>query len=116
MYKCTKFTLHKNLITPAYFLLYPGTVTLPFVQLPDPQSDVMQAVRYRVFCRLWLQQLLHIVIGKPCNDLCWTCQKNSMAIMKMANTSDCQKQKVLFIIHYTEDKKVANIHINFLDY
>ena len=57
-------------------------------------SDVMQPVSYWTFCRYWLKRLSHIVIGKPCSDLCWTCQQNSMAIMKLANASDHQKQKV----------------------
>ena len=57
-------------------------------------TDVMQPVSYRTFCRYWLKQLPHIVIGKPRSDLCWTCQQNSTAIMKLANTSDRQKQKV----------------------
>ena len=50
------------------------------------------------------------------SDLCWTCQANSVAIMKMANISYCQKKKVHFTVHYTENNKVANIHINFIDY
>ena len=57
-------------------------------------SDVMHPVSYRTFCRYWLKRLSHIVIGKPRSDLCWTCQQNSMAIMKLANASDHQKQKV----------------------
>ena len=55
----------------------------------------MQPVAYRTFCRLWTEQLGYIVVGKPRSDLCWTCQQNSMAIMKMANMMDREKEKVL---------------------
>ena len=54
----------------------------------------MQPVAYRTFCRYWQLQLGYIVIGKPCSDLCWTCQQNSLAIMKMANMADKDKEKV----------------------
>ena len=44
MYKCTKFTLHKNLITPACFLLYLenlGLLSVTVVRLPDPESVML---------------------------------------------------------------------------
>ena len=57
------------------------------------EDSELQPVSYRTFCRYWRLQLRHVVIGRPRTDLCWTCQQNSMAITKMANTSDQQKEK-----------------------
>ena len=54
----------------------------------------LQLVSYRSFCRYWHLLLPHIVNGKPRSDLCWTCQQNSMTIMKMANNTDREKDLV----------------------
>ena len=56
----------------------------------------MKPVAYRTFCRLWTQQLGYIKIGKPQSDLCWTCQQNSLAMMKMVNMMDRETDKVLY--------------------
>ena len=56
----------------------------------------LQLVSYRTFCRYWLELLPHIVTGKPRSDLCWTCQQNSVAIMKMANNTDDEKEQVCY--------------------
>ena len=89
MYKCTKFTMHKNLITPAQFLLYSENLELlllPVVKPPDlPVCDVMQSrqcVRVSVDSGYSSCELSHIVIRKPHSDLRWTCQRNSMAYKK----------------------------------
>ena len=94
MYKCTKFTIDKNLITPAYFLLHsdnPGTVTLPVVKPLDPESEMLcnpgSVIEFSVDSGYSSCKLSHIVIRKPHNDLCCICQKNSIAIMKIVNTS-----------------------------
>ena len=65
----------------------------------------MQPVAYRTFCRYWLLQLDHIVIGKPSSDVCWTCQQNSLSIMKIANMTDKDKEKVIKI-HETVNIKL----------
>ena len=62
MYKYTKFTLHKNLITPGYFILCSEDLKLLLCLLWNHQIQsvwcyAIQAVWYRVFCIFWLQQL-----------------------------------------------------------
>jgi len=56
----------------------------------------LRPVAYRTFCRYWLELLPHIVISKPRSDLCWTCQQNSTAIMKLTNRSDREKERVFY--------------------
>ena len=49
---------------------------------------------YRTFCRVWQKYKPRIVITKPKSDLCWTCQRNSMAITTAANRSESEKLEV----------------------
>ena len=51
-------------------------------------------VAYRTFCKYWQDLLPHVIISKPRCDLCWTCQQNSTAIMKVTNRSDHEKERV----------------------
>ena len=61
----------------------------------------LQLVSYRTFCRYWLQLLSHIVTGKPRSDLCLTCQQNSVAIMKMTNNTDDEKEQMCYQLPYS---------------
>lgn len=49
---------------------------------------------YRTFCRVWLKYKPVIVITTPKSDLCWTCQKNTMAISASMNKSPSEKMEV----------------------
>ena len=49
--------------------------------LPSPP----RTVAYSSFCIMWRWFLPQILITKPMSDLCWVCQKNSVAIMRAAN-------------------------------
>ena len=70
----------------------------------------MQPVAYRTFCRYWQLQLGCIVIGKLRSDLCWTCQQNSQAMMKMANMADIDKEKVKYILKKYKTPKICLSH------
>ena len=50
---------------------------------------------YRTFCRVWKVYKPLLVIVTPKSDLCWTCQKNSLAITESANKSDEEKMEVI---------------------
>ena len=58
--------------------------------LPVPHHRVA----YSTFCEMWQQMLPHVIVTKPMSDLCWVCQKNSIAIMRAANQPDEQKSEV----------------------
>ena len=64
----------------------------------------MQPVSYRTFCRYWKSQLSHIVIGKPRSDLCWTCQQNSMEIMKICKQFRPSKREGTYAHHTHKDQ------------
>ena len=51
-------------------------------------------VAYSTFCDMWQQVLPHIIVTKPMSDLCWVCQKNSIAIMRSANQPEENKSEV----------------------
>lgn len=59
------------------------------------QQQGIRAAHRSYFDKLWKQLLPHIVVCKPRSDLCWTCQKNSVAIMRTANTALEQKSQVI---------------------
>ena len=48
----------------------------------------------RAFRKIWQKYLPQLIITAPRSDLCWTCQKNSMAIAAASNKSDLEKMKV----------------------
>ena len=52
-------------------------------------------VAYTTFCRLWRAQLPYLLFMRPATDLCWTCQKNSTAILRVANWPENAKSDVL---------------------
>ena len=47
-----------------------------------------------------------VIIMKPMSDLCWTCQHNSPAVIRMANCSEAEKSDVL---------KVAEEHLRVVE-
>lgn len=49
------------------------------------------AVAYTTFCRLWRTLLPSVIIMKPMTDLCWTCHRNSTAILRAAISSEASK-------------------------
>ena len=59
------------------------------------QDPSVHPVAYTTFCRLWRQLLPSLLLMKPMTDLCWTCQKNSIAILRAANCPDKEKSCVL---------------------
>ena len=59
------------------------------------QDPSVHPVAYTTFCRLWRQLLPSLLLMKPMTDLCWTCQKNSTAILRAANCPDKEKSCVL---------------------
>ena len=58
-------------------------------------ASLVHLVAYTTFCRLWRSLLPSIILIKPMSDLCWTCQKNSTAIMRAANLSDTEKSSTI---------------------
>ena len=58
--------------------------------LPSPP----RRVAYSSFCSMWRRFLPQIMVTKPMSDLCWVCQKNSIAIMRAANQPEEQKSEV----------------------
>ena len=59
------------------------------------QDPEVHAVAYTTFCHLWRQLLPSIRLMKPMTDLCWTCQKNSTAILRSANFPDKEKSATI---------------------
>ena len=55
----------------------------------------VKAAAYSTFCIIWKQLTPNVMIMKPMSDLCWVCQKNSMAIMRAANTPEAEKSQVI---------------------
>ena len=53
----------------------------------------LHAIAYSTFCKLWQFQLPQIKLMKPITDLCWTCQQNSSALLKCANSPEKQKSE-----------------------
>lgn len=59
------------------------------------EEESIHAVAYTTFCRLWRSLLPSIIIMKPMTDLCWTCHKNSTAILRAANLSEMSKSSTI---------------------
>ena len=59
----------------------------------------LQAAAYTTFTSFWRQLAPQIKVMKPMSDLCWVCQKNSMAIMRVANRLDTAKPEVNYTSH-----------------
>ena len=59
------------------------------------EDNVIRAVAYSTFCRLWRSLLPSVIIMKPMTDLCWQCQKNSSAILRSANLTESEKSDTL---------------------
>ena len=49
---------------------------------------------YMSFINIWKKFTPHIMITKPRSDLCWVCQRNSVAITQAANSSEPHKLQV----------------------
>ena len=77
-----------------------------------PQELGMQPVAYRTFCRLWTEQVGYIVVGKPCSNLCWTCQQNNMMIVKMANMMDRERKRYFYNVQNIKNHSNQNRSIN----
>ena len=59
------------------------------------EEPSLHAVAYSTFCKLWQFQLPQIKLMKPITDLCWTCQQNSSALLKCANSPEKQKSETV---------------------
>jgi hypothetical protein len=59
----------------------------------------LQAAAYTTFAALWRQLTPQIRVMKPMSDLCWVCQKNSVAIMRAANKPESAKSDVRTQLH-----------------
>ncbi len=59
------------------------------------QTPDVHAVSYSKFRELWRKLLPSIILMKPMTDLCWTCHKNSTAILRTANCPNREKSDVL---------------------
>ena len=70
-------------------------------KLSADEAEV-KAAAYSTFCIMWKQLTPIGMIMKPMSNLCWVCQKNSMAIMRAANTPEAEKSQVI------KDKKTQN--------
>ena len=56
-----------------------------------------KATGYPIFLDHWLHLLPNIIVTKPHSDLCWTCQQNSVAIMKAVNRSEQINLRFMFV-------------------
>ncbi len=67
--------------------------------------------RYWVF-KLWEQLIPFLVITKPMTDLCWTCQRNSTALSRSANTPLAEKSATLkaYTEHLEEVHKERSLY------
>ena len=53
------------------------------------------------FKRIWRKYVPHIYSIKPMTDLCWTCKKNSTAILRNAVCEiECESEVLLFFCSY----------------
>ena len=52
--------------------------------------------------------LPHIIITKPMSDVCWICQKNSIAIMRSANQPEEQKSQVINTYTYKQQNTATH--------
>ena len=53
-------------------------------------------VSHTMFCILWKKLIPHIMVTRPMSDLCWVCQRNSVAIKRAANQPEQLKTEVKF--------------------
>ena len=65
---------------------------ITFVQMDHPSSR--RIAGYMSFIKIWKKFAPHVVITKPRSDLCWICQRNSVAITQAANSSESHKLQV----------------------
>ena len=63
-------------------------------------TSTAHRVAYSTFCSLWQRFLPRVMATKPMSDLCWVCQRNSIAIMRSANQPEEQKSEVRNITYY----------------
>lgn len=70
-------------------------VWLLFCDSLESLSTTHHRVAYSTFCIMWRKFLPHVMVTKPMSDLCWVCQKNSVAIMRAANQPEEQKSEVI---------------------
>ena len=54
-----------------------------------------RALAYSTFCSYWKQLLPSVVLMSPMSDLCWQCQQNSRAIMRVSNYPEGDKSATL---------------------
>ena len=57
--------------------------------------NAVHSVAYSTFNKLLKSLLPSKICMKPMTDLCWTCQKNSTAIVRAANSSDIEKNDTI---------------------
>ena len=72
-----------------FFSLSISQAVWPEYKLSADEAGV-KAAAYTTFCSLWCQLVPHITVMKPMSDLCWVCQKNSVAIMRAPETEKSQ--------------------------
>ena len=88
-------------------------------ELEQKSGTPVRIFGYREFCRLWSEVVPFIRSMPPADDLCFTCQSNSMLIMKSANLSEDEKTEKLLLAqqhlevakkqrHYYRDKVAAS--------
>ena len=86
--------------TEQHGLLLPGRVPgysrddIKLLPSSVSKRGIWKVYPYSSFCRLWKRQLPQFHLMKPMTDLCWTCMKNSTAILRSAN-SERQKSSTL---------------------
>ena len=56
-------------------------------------DGTIHPVAYSTFCYLWRKLTPSIIVMKPRSDLCWQCQQNSTAIVKIANHPEADKSE-----------------------
>ena len=65
-----------------------------YTQAATTSDSSVHCVAYTMFCRLWRKLLPQVLPSKPMTDLCATCHRNSVIIMRGANLPDSQKTQV----------------------
>ena len=58
-------------------------------------SAGLVAIGRSKFYAIWQENLPHISITEPSSDLCFTCQKKTMALQKTAHLSDDERAELL---------------------
>ena len=65
-----------------------------YMYLSAAEADgTIHPVAYSTFCYLWRKLILFIIVMKPRSDLCWQCQQNSTAIIKVVNHPEADKSE-----------------------